>query len=100
MAPGNLQARCASLLDDWGYGGYSALILAARIIRPQLSISTLIRVLNSSGVLTTGSNPRVAMRSMVSGWVMIVRNELFSVATIALGVPAGTNTPIQSSLPI
>ena len=55
------------------YGAVGARIhsirsLASRTTLPHLSISSLIRAPNSSGVLATGWKPSVVRRSFTSGW--------------------------------
>jgi len=54
------------------------------------SISAVIRRANSSGVLPTGSKPRVTRCSFMSGSAIILTTSRWSVVMTSFGVPAGT----------
>src|SRR5712675_1511379 len=65
-------ARGVPALDDFTNEAYSALMLAALMTFPHVSVSPLMRAVNSSGVLPTGSKPSAAKRSFISGDAMLL----------------------------
>jgi len=79
---------------------HGGLTLPARISLAHFSVSTLIRIANSSGVVPTASKPSGAKRSCISGIAMILTISRLSVVTISFGVLAGTRTPTQLSASI
>src|SRR5712672_105280 len=90
-------ARGVPALDDFTNEAYSALMLAALMTFPHVSVSPLMRAVNSSGVLPTGSKPSAAKRSFISGDAMLLTISRWSTVTMSFGVLAGTRTPIQFS---
>src|SRR5262249_36963528 len=75
----------------------SILILAWRTTFDHFSVSACMWAVSSSELLKVGSNPMVAMRSLTSGSAIIRATCLFRTSIMSLGVPAGTNTPIQKA---
>src|SRR5205085_1676750 len=68
---------------------YSALIPAARITLPQLSISLAVKAANSSGVVKSRLPPSASSLATTSGELPAAIMSLFSLAISGLGVPLG-----------
>ena len=73
--------------------GHSALMLAAWITFAHLAVSVLITTANSSGKLRDASRPSCAKRSRMSACAAICAMSACTLPTMAVGVPAGANSP-------
>src|ERR1700730_5359585 len=73
--------------------GHSALMLAAWITFAHLAVSVLITTANSSGELRDASRPSCAKRSRMSACAAICAMSACTLPTMAVGVPAGANSP-------
>ena len=104
---GRAELALSSFLDAWLWipGSrcarpgmtYSILSFASRTTLPHFSISTLMRLPNSSGVFATGTKPSVASFSFTSGCATALAISCCSRSTISFGVPAGTTSPVSVS---
>src|SRR5262249_32263694 len=75
---------------------YCGLIPAALITFADSSISVCRNLVNSSGVIGTGSAPSAAKRSFTSADCAAARTSCAIFSMTACGVPTGANKPTQS----
>ena len=68
---------------------------ASRTTLRHFSISSLMRAVNSSGVLATGVKPSAASRCLTSPCAAALAISRESSSTISLGVPADASLPVR-----
>ena len=72
---------------------YSAVIFANLITLAHFSVSSIIRLPNSAGVIDSGSTPKLIRRAFVANTMALI--SLLSFSMIAEGVPLGAPMPFQ-----
>src|SRR4029077_4774374 len=78
-----------------GGADHSALMFAARITLPHLSVSLEMNLPNSAGVIDIGTAPKSASRAFILGSARAALISLLSLSMISVGVFLGAPIPYQ-----
>src|SRR5262245_6877976 len=81
------------IMEHHSAGGYSGLMLAARITLAHFSVSAAMSLPKSAAEPPSTVPPRSASRALILGSASAVLNSLLSLSTISAGVLRGAPTP-------